>query len=424
MAEPYHLTIRFRQQGARALLDLESDSGAGTHAAMDLPFGDDLPLVLRALDAAQITDPQASLTRLSPAEHERLTTMCLHNQASPAANFHALVGRALLRALTADPQARAVLTQARAEARAEGRSLELVLRFPREASLLADIPWELLWDEPEHGSGLPLLLAQGGHSSCVRYLTLPRPLPPPAPPGQRLSILAVTPRAGISPELYRRQRAALAVALKAGVEAGVVQLVQPSAPLTAGGLLDLVRQHRPDVLSFFGHGELQDGQGHLLLDDEHGGEELVAAGRLAGLADAGLRLVLLHACRGDQPGSGLLSSTAGLLSALGLPAVIAMQTYIRVGAAARLQAVLCQGLILDGLSGWRMPERMELETLVDVRAANPAIDTNAFPDTPSDKFWTATDSYWMGSAWIVYFGDGSSVPGSKDSNLCYVRCVR
>lgn len=345
MAEPYHLTVRFRPYGAGALLDLETDSGAGTSASMELPFGDDLPLVLRALDAAQLGGSGDALRALAQAERDRMRARGLATDGPTAiSGLHAQVGRALLRALTADPQALHMVLQARSEARIMGAGLELALRFPREAATLADLPWELLWDDLDREGGLPMLLAQGGHSSCVRYLTLPRPLPPPREPGAVLRILAVAPRARIGPTLYRDQRQALAHALQPASDSGAVQLLQPTEPLTAGRLLELARAHRPDVLSLFCHGAPIDGQGHLLLDAEGGGDEYVAAGRLAGLADTGLRLTLLHACRSDQPGAGLLSGAAGLLSALGIPAVIAMQSYIRVGAAVRLQAVVCRGL--------------------------------------------------------------------------------
>ncbi len=69
----------------------------------------------------------------------------------------------------------------------------------------------------------------------------------------------------------------------------------------------------------------------------------------------------------------------------------------------------CAELRLGGHDDWRLPTRTELLTLVDDTRYSPAIDTDAFPDTPSTWFWTSTpyardDSY----AWIVDFGLGSS----------------
>lgn len=39
--------------------------------------------------------------------------------------------------------------------------------------------------------------------------------------------------------------------------------------------------------------------------------------------------------------------------------------------------------------GWRMPTRKELESLVDTSRYNPAIDTEKYPDTKSDWYWTS-----------------------------------
>jgi CHAT domain len=345
MLEPYHLTVRFRVAGDTTTLDLETDDGAGDAAEFTPPFGDDLPLVLRALDAAQFPIPMRPSWSFTQPEQERLRALGFWQGDRVVMDIHARVGRALLTALTNDSAAAAIVTQARAAAQASGQPLELVLRFPRAATTLADLPWEALWEETAGGTGLPLLLAQGSRSSCVRYLTLPRPLPPPRAPGATLKLLAVSPNAGIAAALRQQQRTALTQALQPHVEAGRVSLVMPEPPLTIGSLLDLVQHQQPDILSFYGHGEYHDGQGRLQLDTPDGGREWVGADRLAPLADTGLRLLLLHACRSDQAGeTGLLTGTAPLLSALGLPAVVAMQSYIRIPAATRLQAVLCGGI--------------------------------------------------------------------------------
>lgn len=76
-------------------------------------------------------------------------------------------------------------------------------------------------------------------------------------------------------------------------------------------------------------------------------------------------------------------------------------------------------------SGWRLPTKWELETLVDVSTSNPAIDSTAFPGTPSEPFWTSTlyASSGSGSAWLIYFYDGHS--NYYGMPLSYrVRCVR
>jgi hypothetical protein len=78
-------------------------------------------------------------------------------------------------------------------------------------------------------------------------------------------------------------------------------------------------------------------------------------------------------------------------------------------------------------SGYRLPTAKELLTIVDFSRSNPAIDTSvsAFPDTPSEAFWTATPLAGSPptSAWFVDFSDGYA--GNIDmTQLNRVRCVR
>ncbi|ASK91845.1 MULTISPECIES: Lcl C-terminal domain-containing protein [Xanthomonas] len=70
-------------------------------------------------------------------------------------------------------------------------------------------------------------------------------------------------------------------------------------------------------------------------------------------------------------------------------------------------AIACAGLQLGGHHDWRLPTRQELLSLVDLTRHAPAIDTDAFPNFPSQWFWTSDLCAWSpASAWGVYFGSG------------------
>jgi hypothetical protein len=83
----------------------------------------------------------------------------------------------------------------------------------------------------------------------------------------------------------------------------------------------------------------------------------------------------------------------------------------------------CKSLALAG-GGWRLPDMKELQTLIDERRTDPAIDPVAFPDTPGEGFWTspplaATPPF----AWFVSF-EGGIAYNSDAGHLYNVRCVR
>lgn len=79
-------------------------------------------------------------------------------------------------------------------------------------------------------------------------------------------------------------------------------------------------------------------------------------------------------------------------------------------------------------SSWRLPNVKELSSIVDKNiTTSPAVDSNAFPATPPNLFWTSTPFAANTSyAWIVDFSVGT-VAGNPRSNSpypTYVRLVR
>jgi Protein of unknown function (DUF1566) len=75
-------------------------------------------------------------------------------------------------------------------------------------------------------------------------------------------------------------------------------------------------------------------------------------------------------------------------------------------------------------SGWRLPTRIELVSIVDHAFYVPIIDGAAFPDTPPHVFWSSSpaahDSRY---AWLVQFSFGNVLFGSVGDTY-RVRCVR
>jgi cysteine-rich repeat protein len=88
----------------------------------------------------------------------------------------------------------------------------------------------------------------------------------------------------------------------------------------------------------------------------------------------------------------------------------------------------CAGLIVRGLTGWRVPTVNELLPLVDGTVPSPPkINQTAFPDTPADWFWTSSpivgDGGGISYAWRVDFLTGTTGTDYLASKH-WVRCVR
>ncbi len=92
----------------------------------------------------------------------------------------------------------------------------------------------------------------------------------------------------------------------------------------------------------------------------------------------------------------------------------------------------CRGLLDPGCaspclaaSDWRLPTMEELAFLAEETCFNPAINTTAFPATPSDWFWSgsphANGSY---DAWYVDFLYGNEDDNFRGNDDVHVRLVR
>lgn len=86
----------------------------------------------------------------------------------------------------------------------------------------------------------------------------------------------------------------------------------------------------------------------------------------------------------------------------------------------------CQTLNLGGFaSGWRLPTKIELQSIVDYAAkSSPSINTSAFPGTQATVYWASSPfTPDLHNVWAVFFDEGNTTVEDKTS-MNLVRCVR
>ena len=77
-----------------------------------------------------------------------------------------------------------------------------------------------------------------------------------------------------------------------------------------------------------------------------------------------------------------------------------------------------------GHSDWRLPNKNELETILEESCQAPAINARVFPATPPAYFWTSSPYHGLASgAWSIDFAYGLVNASVKSGNL-NVRLVR
>lgn len=82
------------------------------------------------------------------------------------------------------------------------------------------------------------------------------------------------------------------------------------------------------------------------------------------------------------------------------------------------------GYEFNGSTNWRLPNIKELTVITERSCVRPAVNEQAFPETPPDDFWTSTPSMFdTQRAWSLGFFNGTSSIKAKDRSI-HIRLVR
>jgi DNA-binding NtrC family response regulator/CRP-like cAMP-binding protein len=328
------LVVRFVPSDP-TLVIWQLDVLGSVRSGFTMPFTEgDLPLIVRAMDVARRPASQTGDSPFGPIEQARLARLGLwqDHEVIPAIDRH--VGALLYQALVADDTAREMLEYIRNLVVERNAAINVILRFPPEAILLAAVPWELVWEEWQLS-----LLDRNPLVSCVRCFDLPKTPRAPTARSKPLRLLAVCPAAAIPESVHARERIQRTEAFQHLVDQGLL-IVEELQPVQRSTLADRLQGGEPvDILHYYGAGAWREGAGYLRLDDG-----LLNPNQLAALA-GDVPLVVLHTSSFTPINSDdLITGIAPALSEAGIAAIVAMQFSVPLEATLRFSSVLYHNL--------------------------------------------------------------------------------
>jgi CHASE2 domain-containing sensor protein len=195
----------------------------------------------------------------------------------------------------------------------KGVRIRLMISPPEVAAL----PWEILYDQRNK-----CFLSTSGKTPLTRYIRLFEPIKslkirPP------VRVLVLIPEgSGLDVE---KEKALIKEAF-ATLETVTVTILE--GKVTRSRISEALVEEQYHILHFIGHGVFESGRGHLVINSEDGGRDIISDEVFAHFFQdySSLKLIVLNACQGAAVDSARpLAGMAPQLVLRGIPAVVAMQ---------------------------------------------------------------------------------------------------
>lgn len=317
---------------------LDVPGGGQPKGIADYPFSSgDLPAILKALDLGEIVPGRFKAVYL-----QTLDALGLRQRDRLVSNFHERVGQQLYEALFCEE----ILTELKLAQR-YNRPIACQLWFDPEDILLAQYPWELVYED-----SLPLLLGRN-NLTLTRYITFDKP-PTPLKTKLPLRILFISPRPVDDNTLpVRAEQDAILQGLESLRATNQLEWHVLNPP-TWSALEECLDREVFDLIHFDGHGsfarlcpvcatahypsvltctdcreDMTDVSpiGHLHFEDDTRHLDRVSVKDLQPLlTNSQTQLVVLTACQSSVvKGASVFNGVAPGLIQVGVPAVVAMQ---------------------------------------------------------------------------------------------------
>ncbi len=213
-------------------------------------------------------------------------------------------------------------------AQGERKGIRLRLRLTQVPEIAA-LPWEYVYDRQRD-----IFLGISSDTPLSRFVEPQQVFPPPPPPEGKLRLLTVISAPmdleeyGLHPPDAEAELRNLDRALKRLRGKDLLEEIEPLRHAVRDDISEALREHRPHVLHFVGHGVFEGGGGKLIIEDEdHYALEMSDRAfreLLEGHPDT--RLVVLNACQGATRAAGdAMVGIGPQLVSRAVPAVVAMQ---------------------------------------------------------------------------------------------------